>query len=224
MTRLEDLVRQTLVDHEDDAPDDLMLLSGARERAVRRRARRRAVAVAAAAVVLVAGGIAGNHLATGRAASPVTGLAGSPRPAATTGTISLVTHGACAGLSVTAQLPGHPTRWRIGPGSDANLVTMSANAVMWLQAQGPCVPQLRFHIDGSGLQGPDPTAEGTFDSDGTGLIVSHPDATGRVGIELRLQCPAPAGCATDLSPVAVITVEVTPPIGPTAVQDPQPSR
>src|SRR3954463_343771 len=51
----------------------------------------------------------------------------------------LITRGECAGLSVTATLPGHPGRWPIQQGTQPKPIAMPPDALMWLRARGPCV-------------------------------------------------------------------------------------
>ena len=222
MGRLEDLVRDALVASSDDTPDDATLLTVVRRQAARRQRRRRLAAVLGAAIALVAGGIASDELLAPQDNSATMGSSNSsPEPADSAGLVPLLSSGECAGLSVTAVLPGHPTRWRIAPGSDANLVTMPGNALMWLEAQGPCFARLRFHTDGSLLQGPDPRADGTFNADGIGVIVSHANAAGRSRIELYLDCSGSAGCQTASPPLAVIAVDVTAPVAAPTTLEPR---
>jgi hypothetical protein len=164
------------------APDDTTLLSVVRGRAFRRHRRCRLAAVLGVAVALVAGGIAGRELVAPHGDSAATGSPNGTPPADSTQPVPLVTNGSCAGLSVTALKPpttaGGPTTTlaRIRPSSDGNLITMPGNSMLLLQAQGPCVAQLRFHPDGFFLQGPDPAGDGDFTAGGEGIAHAEKSA------------------------------------------------
>ncbi|MER7273759.1 hypothetical protein ABT369_04840 [Dactylosporangium sp. NPDC000244] len=210
MSRLEEFVRQALVEQGDQAPDDTTLLVVVRRRALRRYRRRRFAAVLGIAVlVLAAGAITNRAFVTGDGDPAATASYDATKP------VALVTNGSCAGLSVTAVKPpttaGGPTTplAHIQPGGGGNLVTMPGNSMILLQAEGPCAAQLRFHPDGIFLQGPGPSGDWNF-TDGIGLVVSH-DQIGRTRIDLYLDCIEPAECGPRNTPLAVITVDVTAP-------------
>ena len=176
-----------------------------------------------AAVLVIAVCTAGlGHLTFGRSTTTPVGEAtpsAVPSPAATTGTVALVTSGECAGLSVIAavQSPGQPV-WRIAPGSVANAVTVPAGSLTYLQASGPCVTALTFQTSGALLQGPNPNAAfSTFNAQGVGVVVSHTPATrGTQQIRLLLGCGHTASSCTPAQ-LAVITVTVLPATAPVPV-------
>lgn len=209
MSTLENLLRETLAEQKDDAPDDANLLSVVRGRAVRRHRQRRLAVGSVAAVALVAAGLAGGLFATYRG-SPSTGSPGGFARSDSMGTVSLVTTGDCAGLSVTALLlsrgPDHPLR--VAPFPAANAVRMSIGEPMWLQARGPCVTRLRVYITGYGLPVTGADGYAAFGSSGDAVIVADAEHGGHGTVAFYLDCPASAGCPPRVPPLAAITVDV----------------
>ena len=222
MSTLENLLRETLAEQKDDAPDDAELLTVVRGRAVRRHRQRRLAAGSMAVVALVAAGLAGGLFATHRG-SPSTGSPGGfARSADSTGTVTLVTTGGCAGLSLTAVLLSgnseHPLR--VAPFPAANAVRVSIGDPIWLQARGPCVTWLRVYITGSGLPVTGPDGYAAFGSKGDAVIVADAEHGGHGTVAFYLDCPASAGCPPRVPPLAAITIDVTatatPAIAPTS--------
>jgi hypothetical protein len=222
MSTLEDLLRETLAEQEDDAPDDADLLSVVRGRAVRRHRQRRLAAGSVAVVALIAAGLAGGGLLATHRGSPSTGSSGGFARSDSLGTVSLVTSGDCAGLSVAAVLlsgdPEHPLR--LAPFPAANAVRMSLGEPMWLQARGPCVTRLRVYITGFGLPVTGADGYAAFGSRGDAVIVADAEHGGHGTVAFYLDCPASAGCPPRVPPLAAITVDViatgTPALGPTS--------
>lgn len=219
MTALEDLLRETLAERKDEAPDDATLLSVVRGRAVRRHRQRQWAVGSVAAVALVAAGLVGGEIFAAHGGSPATGSLGGPaRPGGSTGSVALVTTGPCAGLSVTAVQPGgHPDQLRVARFPASNVVSMPAGGPMWLQAHGPCVAQLRFSISGYGLAVAQPgAAAATFNANGGAVVTSDAELGGHGTVVLYLDCPVSTGCPTREPPLAAITVDVKAPTGPTS--------
>lgn len=223
MSTLEDLLRETLAEQKDDAPDDAELLSVVRGRAVRRHRQRRLAAGSVAVVALVAAGLTGGGLLATHRGSPSTGSPGGfARSADSVGTVSLVTTGDCAGLSVTALLLSgnalHPLR--LAPFPAANAVRMAIGDPMWLQARGPCVTWLRVYITGTGLPVTGPDGYAAFGSSGDAVIAANSEYGGHGTVAFYLDCPASAGCPPRVPPLAAITIDVdataTPAVGPTS--------
>ena len=194
---------------------------------VRRRNRLTVVGttVGVVAIVAVVAGLAQLTSGPGRV-SVNTGQPSGPatQPNSTTAAVSLMTSGACAGLTVTAtdQDIADKRTLTVAPGS-ANATTMPGNDLMYLQASGPCVSRLTFRTNGN-LQGPDPSATlSTFNSQHTGVVISK--AAGRGTIELLLGCDptSRSSCPPTPTQLATITVTVTAPNGATRTQQAQPA-
>jgi len=211
MSTLEDLLRETLAEQEDDAPDDADLLSVVRGRAVRRHRQRRLAAGSVAVVALIAAGLAGGGLLATHRGSPSTGSSGGFARSDSLGAVSLVTSGDCAGLSVTALLlsrgPDHPLR--VAPFPAGNAVRMSIGEPMWLRARGPCVTWLRVYITGSGLPVTGADGYAAFGSRGDAVIAANAEYGGHGTVAFYLDCPASAECPPRVPPLAAIMVDVT---------------